>query len=662
MSRRNVLVDSLVVLMAGALIGGCAAGAGPDEKVPPGPMVVGEEVSKSLRSPAYTAPKVAGHAQLIWQEELHHADATYIAAHFAKFSLPEGAHLVVRTPDGNRQVRYAGTGKNVPAGEGFWATHMPGNRAILELHSSVSLGQGAVELDRFARGLDAWTKLGDDIAADLISKDYDSEAICGADDSEWAKCYQSSEPTVYDESRAVARLMINGSSGCTGWLVGSEGHVMTNEHCIGSSSSAANTDFEFMAEGATCGTDCSSWGACPGDVVASSSTLVKKNASLDYTLVKLPTNPSGTYGYMQMRETGGVVGERIYIPQHPAVWGKRIAMKAGADDATITSKSSPACSSGAPVPDVGYFADTQGGSSGSPVLAYDDHLVVALHHCANCPNRGVPIEAIVDDLQASNDVPNDAIGNGCTPQPIADAGPDRTICLGETTTIGTPAEPDHTYSWSPGGATTAQVDVSPSTTTTYTVTATTSCGSKSDSVIVSVDTGAGGFNDDFEGDISGWSLSGLWHKTTSSSCASPGYSSPVSALYYGQDSSCDYRTGSTSNSGSATSPTIGGITTSSALTFQYFRQVESYNGNYDETIVEVSSNGGASWNEVWKKNSRDASASAWTSSGSISLGAYAGSNIQIRFRFNTVDSISNNFTGWFIDDVDVSGSSSCPAL
>ncbi|MCP4654589.1 MAG: hypothetical protein GY856_04115, partial [bacterium] len=138
-----------------------------------------------------------------------------------------------------------------------------------------------------------------------------------------------------------------------------------------------------------------------------------------------------------------------------------------------------------------------------------------------------------------------ACSGGCTPQPIVDAGTDQTICLGDSTTIGTAAQPDHSYSWSPGGYTVAQPTVSPTTTTTYTVTATTTCGSAGDSVIVTVDAGGGGgLDDDFEGGLGSWSTSGLWHLVSNSSCASPGYASAVNAVYYGQDSSCDYATGS----------------------------------------------------------------------------------------------------------------------
>ena len=74
----------------------------------------------------------------------------------------------------------------------------------------------------------------------------------------------------------------------------------------------------------------------------------------------------------------------------------------------------------------------------------------------------------------------------CSPAAAADAGSDPTINEGNSVTLGTPALANHTYSWSPGGATTAQINVSPTSTTTYTVTATTACGSAQDSATVTV--------------------------------------------------------------------------------------------------------------------------------------------------------------------------------
>ncbi len=48
---------------------------------------------------------------------------------------------------------------------------------------------------------------------------------------------------------------------------------------------------------------------------------------------------------------------------------------------------------------MGYRADTQGGSSGSPVVAYSDHQVIALHHCGSSSiNTGVLIEQVIAGL------------------------------------------------------------------------------------------------------------------------------------------------------------------------------------------------------------------------------------------------------------------------
>ncbi len=246
----------------------------------------------------------------------------------------------------------------------------------------------------------------------------------------------------------------------------------------------------------------------------------------------------------------------------------------------------------------------------------------------------------------------------CQPQASADAGPDQGICLGESVLIGTSGLPTQSYQWAPGGESDAQIVVSPSSTTTYTLTATSACGVATDSATVTVDAGGtAGINDDFESGAGGWSSNGLWHLTSNSSCASPGYGSPVNAFYYGQDSSCTYDSGG-GNSGDLTSPVISGITASSALSFNFFREVELYTqGSFDVAQVLVSS--GSTETQVWQRDSTDTSAGSWNSSGSLSLSAWAGENIQVIFRFDTGDGSFNDFTGWFIDDVVVTGDSVC---
>jgi len=338
---------------------------------------------------------------------VHHPKAVYIAPHFSRFQLAEGDYLVVRSPDGQQAWHYSGLGRaerGLTEG-GFWSGHIKGDTAILELYAR-NLGDGdGVEVDRYARGFTA-KELADDGEIDPP----DTLAICGVDDSREARCYLADEPEIYERSIAVARLLVTGTFACTGWLVGCEGHLMTNQHCIESQFDADNTDYEFMAEGGSCQASCSSWGACPGVVEATAAPLIRLDGPLDYALVQLPADLTTKYGFLQLREEGPEVGERIYVPQHPSHWGKRIAFESShpADDGycEVQTLNAPTCSGGAP--DVGYYCDTRGGSSGAPVLGYADHRVVALHHCADCPNRAVNIVDVIASL--GSDLPACAFG------------------------------------------------------------------------------------------------------------------------------------------------------------------------------------------------------------------------------------------------------------
>jgi hypothetical protein len=373
---------------------------------------VGEVVSERLETP-HPYP---GEKGIIWQEELHSPGASFIAVHFVQFDLARGDYLEISSPDGSYRYTYQEKGKKVHRRKQskeleasqiseFWATHIPGDRAIVTLVGKNKKSAFGFIIDRWVRGYE------EDRVKSLLADDKAAKAICSSDDSEWARCYEGT--SMYDRSAAITRLLINGNTACTGWLIGSEGHVMTNEHCIETQADADNTDFELMAEGATCSTDCSSWMACPGTVEASSAAVIKIDYDLDYALVQLPTNISGTYGYLQLRDTLPAVGERIYIPHHPSAWGKQLTVNSDSDGpfAQVHSTDQPPCHGGPG--DIGYYADTSGGSSGAPVLGYTDDLVVALHHCGTCPNRGVPVTAIITDLGA--DLPADAVAGGAPP-------------------------------------------------------------------------------------------------------------------------------------------------------------------------------------------------------------------------------------------------------
>ncbi|MCP4219995.1 MAG: trypsin-like serine protease [bacterium] len=364
---------------------------------------VGEPVLEKFESPQF----YKSGSGVVYQQTFQHSDSGYISIHFSKFDLAPGDYVEIS--NGQVTHRYDGKGKVIDGNErisDFWATHIPGDSAVVKLISTNPAGGSTFEIDQWVRGYEK--EYIDTMMVEIM--DTGDEAICSSDDKEWAKCYEGT--SMYNKSKTVCRLLINGSTACTGWLLGSEGHVMTNNHCIDSQSDANNTDYEFMAEGASCSTSCSSWFACPGTVEATSGTLVKTSSTLDYSLILLPSNLTSTYGYLQLRDTLPTIGERIYIPQHNAAYGKMLAVNSdvvGGFCEIYSTDESP-CMGGPG--DIGYYADTEGGSSGSPVIAYGDNMVVALHHCANCPNRGVPIPAIIEDLGTS--IPTDAVTQGLT--------------------------------------------------------------------------------------------------------------------------------------------------------------------------------------------------------------------------------------------------------
>jgi hypothetical protein len=72
----------------------------------------------------------------------------------------------------------------------------------------------------------------------------------------------------------------------------------------------------------------------------------------------------------------------------------------------------------------------------------------------------------------------------------------------------------------------------------------------------------------------------------------------------------------------------------------------------DITQVDVSGDGGP-WTTVWYEDSKVPSENAWTNSGNLSLTAFDGQNIQLRFWFDTWDGSDNFYQGWAIDDVQV---------
>jgi len=89
------------------------------------------------------------------------------------------------------------------------------------------------------------------------------------------------------------------------------------------------------------------------------------------------------------------------------------------------------------------------------------------------------------------------------------------------------------------------------------------------------------------------------------------------------------------------------------LSFYNFWETEDEpNSNWDKRGLEISTDGFESSEEVNVGHTED-NENTWFPT-VIDLSAYSGKSFQFRFYFDTVDSVSNDGVGWFVDDVVVS--------
>ena len=111
-----------------------------------------------------------------------------------------------------------------------------------------------------------------------------------------------------------------------------------------------------------------------------------------------------TRSYLDIEEELPSVGEKIFIPQHAGARDKEIGIfdtSLGPDErCEVMSTTASDCRGEGAYNDVSYSCDTEGGSSGSPVLSVESGKVIALHHCGGgCNgNRGVPMAEIYDEI------------------------------------------------------------------------------------------------------------------------------------------------------------------------------------------------------------------------------------------------------------------------
>jgi hypothetical protein len=322
-------------------------------------------------------------------ESFSYPGASYVKLHFSRMAMQPGDYLTVSNPSGTESYRYDAPSALDTAPVDQWAMSITGDTARLEMHRAnpvtALLGGLGVQVDQVAKGFTRTesANLPDD-QLEGPGQTGREESVCGTDESKDAVCYKSADPVAYTKSKAVARLLINGTELCTSWRVGPNNRMLTNNHCFDNSSDAYDTEVWFNYQCSACGGyDTFQPTKVWGDKVLST------DHTYDYTLFTVSNFATiQKFGYLTFDTARPAKGQELYVPQHPAGEPTRIAGSLGTAASTCVVADN-AYTGYTANSDVAYYCDTAGGSSGSPVLSRTTNKVVALHHFGGCPNSGV---------------------------------------------------------------------------------------------------------------------------------------------------------------------------------------------------------------------------------------------------------------------------------
>lgn len=152
------------------------------------------------------------------------------------------------------------------------------------------------------------------------------------------------------------------------------------------------------------------------------------------------------------------------------------------------------------------------------------------------------------------------------------------------------------------------------------------------------------YNQDFESGEAGWEASGLWNVRA----VQMGNRGNTRAWMFnnGVNYSDPVR-----YAGDLTSPPINIPSSGNYyLRFSSYSDVEDGNPYFDQRRVQVSVNNGP-FTDIYQFSDDKQAGPIWIESPALSLNAYRGKQIRVRFHFNTVDKVYNSGWGWMIDNV-----------
>ncbi|MCP4692874.1 MAG: trypsin-like peptidase domain-containing protein [Desulfobacterales bacterium] len=319
-------------------------------------MQIGETMAVDFKTehpyPAGKAPRAEAACF-----EIGKPGATFITVHFSGFSINPGDVVEIRDSSGRliQSITDAAPGKSE-----FWSFAADGEAVHVRLISNNPAGGAhGFDIDRMGYGF----------------RPSPGRTLCGSNDLVDIECLNGTPQ--YERARAVGwmKFMEDGRwYGCTGFLASAMGHFIGAGHCLEN-----ETDFETLQVRFDYKKkECDGEEEAEARVFYGREFMTEVNEELkdlDVAIMTLAGDPQDIYGYLELDPRDVLMDETIYIPQianhDPMTY----------DEGPVVE---PRLTYIVPDADFGYWADTQGGSSGAPVLSMSDHKVVGIHHMGEC--------------------------------------------------------------------------------------------------------------------------------------------------------------------------------------------------------------------------------------------------------------------------------------
>lgn len=348
------------------------------------PVKVGETLDYTA-STSHPYPVGNENRPVVWSDTVTSPGAAWLRIHFTGFDLAKGDFVTVRGVKGEI-YRYEEKG---PYGNGeFWSFATDGDTAVVRLHGGRVLGEGYT-IDKIAHGT---------TPADLPVL----EVVCGTDGRKDVACYTDPPKATFNP---IARLLFQDGASwyvCTGSLVpGSNANTLiTNNHCISSQTVTSTLQASFNYQVNICKKK-----TLEPVSVYNGGTFLKTSSvdgGLDYTLVTLLGSPAATWGMMTPTTLEPSPASVMLFPQHPKGDVKKLGKFEDNKQTILCTVYTVHQTFGTSAPNsqFNYGCDSEGGSSGSPILNATGSRMWGLHHyggVTSCSNSATHMNLICQD-------------------------------------------------------------------------------------------------------------------------------------------------------------------------------------------------------------------------------------------------------------------------